>query len=116
MSNVIWISEPKARIAHRCSCCGRSIEPGETYLRARSVYEGDPYTWKECRHCRAFVRMYIEDFAYDYHEGYTADDIREWEPETPEAIEHKRQWMNGWRTSSGDLHINEPRKAPEDAS
>lgn len=110
MSEILWSSEPTARKQHSCECCGRRIEPGEKYLRVRGVSEGDPYTWKECRHCRAFVRLYATEFAYDWHEGWTVDDIREWEPETPEAIEHKRQWAGIWRTEDGELY-SEPRTA-----
>ena len=104
MSTVIWSSRPKARKQHVCENCGRVIDRGEVYKRLRALDEdGDPYTWKECAHCSAFVTLYIDDFA-DRYEGFCQDDIREWEPYTDEAAEHKRQWMNKWHNDDGDLY------------
>lgn len=41
---------PRARIEHRCSCCGRTIAPGERYHRQRII--GDyPYVYRCCEHC-----------------------------------------------------------------
>jgi hypothetical protein len=39
-------STQKAKKAHRCSWCGGTIAMGETYLRTRVVFEGDPQTNK----------------------------------------------------------------------
>lgn len=53
--------------------------------------------------CRAFVALYYDEMAFDWHEGVGADDICEWEPATPESREHKRQWLDKWR-SDGKLY------------
>lgn len=100
---VIWDSEPVARKAHQCEDCGRRIDPGELYLRQRVLGDDGPYTWKRCAHCRALVALYYDEMAFDWHEGVGADDISEWEPATPESREHKRQWLDKWR-SDGKLY------------
>lgn len=45
----------KARKQHRCGECGRTIEPGETYMSASGKSDGDVWTAKVCRHCRVAV-------------------------------------------------------------
>jgi len=96
---ILWESKPVARIHHECTSCSRWINPGEQYERTRVIDNdsGDPFTHKMCEHCQAFVHLYIDDFCYDPHEGWNNDDIDEWEPATPQAIEHKRRWSIGWR-------------------
>lgn len=96
---ILWESEHRARKHHVCTCCDRTINPGETYLRTRLVHpDADaPYTHKTCAHCRAFIKLYVDDFCPDPHEGWTEDDIDQWKPDAPEAVEHKRRWWVGWR-------------------
>lgn len=104
MGVILWESSPKARIHHTCECCGRPIDPGETYRRTRILGDDGPYTWKQCAHCEAFVRHYIDEICPDLWDGYTQEDIAEWEPATPEAAEHKRQWAVRWRRHAQDLY------------
>lgn len=112
MSYALWVTEPVARITHRCDCCGRTIQPGERYQRTRGIYEDGPYVWKQCGHCCAFVRRYRTEFTADWHEGWSVDDIREWEPETSHltaaavatAVEYKRQWSLRWQLAPGELY------------
>lgn len=40
-----------ARKIHACDSCGRRIVPGETYHRQRSIYEGEPQTYKAHADC-----------------------------------------------------------------
>lgn len=107
MSIVLGDTHPRARLSHVCEDCGRVIGPGETYRRVRGIDDcgdGDPFTFKQCEHCEAFVGLYIDDFApWADDDGYDSASIREWDPETPTATEHKRQWQAKWHTSSGDL-------------
>jgi hypothetical protein len=44
-------SERKARKAHRCSCCCRTIEVGEKYIVHFSIFEGDKLSNKCCYEC-----------------------------------------------------------------
>ena len=41
----------KARKAHKCEECNRSIDAGETYYYGTGMYDGDFSTHKICRHC-----------------------------------------------------------------
>lgn len=89
--SVISLSETKpiARTEHDCSCCGRTIHPGEQYENQRNVYDGRAYTYKLCAHCRAATTRalqlcddwdegindgWIDDALFEHHE--TIADIR----------------------------------------
>ena len=100
MDELISDREPVARKVHRCDDCGRGIQPGETYRRMVMVGDYGPRTWKRCAHCRVFIAMYFDEFA-DCDDTYSDTSIRDWEPETPEAIEHKRGWVVKWRNDAG---------------
>ena len=43
-------TRPRARKDHVCSDCGRTIGPGETYLRCVGFEDGTAWTWKDCAH------------------------------------------------------------------
>jgi hypothetical protein len=49
--------ERKARKAHRCYECNRTIQPGETYTRSAGVWEGNFQCVKRCAHCMAYMRI-----------------------------------------------------------
>jgi len=60
-------ANPKARKQHRCCECGRTIEPGEHYLRVTEVWDHDPCTFKTCTECADLgsrFRRYVE-YAYN---------------------------------------------------
>jgi len=97
--SILWESTPVARKHHACTSCGRTINPGEQYRRVRAVsYDADnPFTCKECAHCRAFVKMYLNDFCPDPSEGWYHEDVEEWEPASESACEHRRRFLIGWR-------------------
>jgi hypothetical protein len=97
MNEILWDTEPVARQHHECTSCGRTINPGEKYLRVRIVSEDHPFTCKECAHCRAFVGLYLHDFCPDTYEGWHPEDVEQWEPETDEAKEHRRRFLIGWQ-------------------
>ncbi len=42
----------KAKKPHRCDNCGRRIEVGQPYLRARIVDGGEAWVWKSHSHCQ----------------------------------------------------------------
>ncbi len=44
----VWNETPrKARKAHKCYCCRRQIQPGETYIYHSSLFDGH-WTWEKC--------------------------------------------------------------------
>lgn len=46
-----WETRPKAKKRHKCDECRGWIEPGETYLAVRGVWDGDPLSFKQCPDC-----------------------------------------------------------------
>lgn len=55
---VLHSRQQRARLRHRCTECRRDIEPGETYLAERTVFDGDAMSHKICVHCQR-VRAYL---------------------------------------------------------
>lgn len=96
MVNILWDETPTARTFHECSLCGRTIEPKEQYRRSTIKGDDGVYTFKECAHCRAFCKLYADEFTSDDDFGYTEYDVAEWEPTTPEALEHQRRFLIRW--------------------
>lgn len=43
-----WVT---ARKSHRCIACGETVEPGHTYHRTESLYDGSWSRWKHCGRC-----------------------------------------------------------------
>ena len=41
-----------SRKTHKCSECGRDISKGETYLKVTGIFDGGPFTHKECWRCQ----------------------------------------------------------------
>ena len=50
--------QKRARLRHRCTECRRDVEPGETYLAERTIFDGDAMSHKICAHCQR-VRNYL---------------------------------------------------------
>jgi len=56
---VVWDERTqKARVAHECSACGDTIEPGAMYVRHVRINDpGDtPELWKRCMRCERIYR------------------------------------------------------------
>jgi hypothetical protein len=94
-------SKPKARKAHWCEWCGRTIEPGEVYQRAALLGDDGLYDWANCLHCAALVGLCDID---GYDEGISDEDILEWEPPDIEALRWKVLWRKKWRRADGTLY------------
>lgn len=104
MPVILWATTPVARKPHTCSLCSRTIDPGERYRRTRLVWDDAPYTFKECDHCAALVRVTdVMEWA-DEDSGYTTDDVHEWEPRTVRDLRLKVQFMRRWRRRDGSLY------------
>ncbi len=74
LSIVMHQRHPKARVAHRCGECGRMIQPGETYMVERTVFDGQAKTHKTCRHCEA-VRSWLSSECGGFVYGAVSEDI-----------------------------------------
>lgn len=101
---------PRARVAHVCEMCGRRIDPGEKYQRQGCVYDGRAYTFKCCAHCDALLRLF-PDTVENADDGYTAENLWEWEPRTIPAARLRAQVRRRWRNLAGDLYPIPTREA-----
>ena len=96
MSTLIDEQRPTARVVHQCGGCGRTIHPGERYLRQRIVDVGDAWTWKECAHCEA-VRPALFPDSWDETLPVASEVLGEYRNET---VAHRVLWRalcQGWR-------------------
>lgn len=59
---------PRARIAHRCDQCARTIKLGETYSRWEGVTSEGWYTTKTCQQCDAYQRDLFEEGIFSVDE------------------------------------------------
>ena len=50
-SDVCDIADVKARKEHRCDECHETIQPGQTYVRIKALWDGGWETMKRCRPC-----------------------------------------------------------------
>ena len=50
----------KARKRHKCDCCKGFIEPGQTYLKHFSVFEGDATYEKMCGQCEVDRKAFCD--------------------------------------------------------
>lgn len=68
--------EPRARKAHRCDECGRTIEAGERYRRSSALFDGRFDEFKMCWHCRV-AAQWLEKNCDGYLTQGVHEDIRE---------------------------------------
>lgn len=93
---------PTAKKTHQCETCGRTIHPGETYMRGSGYGDGEAHTWKECAHCEKYVELVTKRLG---EEEYSFDSIAEWdEPKTIAEARVLIQWRRKWRNRAGDLY------------
>lgn len=93
--------ERTARKEHRCTDCGRTIRPGETYRRGVN-FDGGAWTWKDCRHCDYVLRKY--DIAWDGE--YSPDTFVEWAGDGFQDLTEARLqagYRKRWTTAGGNL-------------
>lgn len=95
-------STPVARKPHRCQMCTRIIEPGETYRRSAGMDGSTAWTWKECAHCAAFVRVAYRRSWMD--EGYDDDLLADFVPESVTEARVRAQYRRRWRGRDGGLY------------
>lgn len=92
---------PTARREHRCILCGRTIRPGEKYLRGAGMDGSSAWTWKECAHCDAIRDLARCDAGDD---EYGDELIAEWEPGTLAYMRLKAMWRRKWTRGDGTLY------------
>jgi len=108
--------EPKARKAHTCSECRRTIQPGERYRYQSFLMEGDLDEHKLCDRCAipvAWLRKNCGGYVY----GMVHEEIVEHARDYPQigmplariAIGMKRKW----KSFSGDGLMPIPKQAPD---
>ncbi len=82
-------SRPMARATHKCSECGRTIQPRERYERVRAIWGNEPpETFKTCCYClamRDLLEVHAKCFCWLHRS--LRDDIDSWVLE------------NGWRAN-----------------
>lgn len=91
---------PTARKPHNCGSCGRTIQPGEKYLRGVGL-DGTAWTWKECGHCERLAEYVVA--LYDLDE-YGGDDLHEWDPDGLAELRVKVQFRKRWTRQDGTLY------------
>lgn len=76
---------PRARKAHRCDECGRTIRPGETYRKIVGVspeYDGLDKI-KQCAHCQA-AATWLQEVCGGYLYGQIREDLEQHWSESPD--------------------------------
>lgn len=59
---VYSLTKPVARQVHKCTECGRAINPGDQYEKVFGVWDGDAGTHKTCARCvamREWVKAHV---------------------------------------------------------
>lgn len=87
MPTLLHGARPKARKAHRCSCCAGRIELGEVYSRDTYVYDGRVYDWRTCDPCKVITGT-VSAWWNGADEGITGETFAEWAHEHRDDAEH----------------------------
>jgi hypothetical protein len=94
----------RARKPHQCQMCFRQIDVGETYRHQRNVDGGYIWTWKDCAHCEAAVRILdLWMWAGMPDDGFGPDSMGAFEPETIAQARIWLGWKTQWRRRDGTL-------------
>ena len=70
-------TRPKARAAHRCCECWRTIKPGDSYVRAVGKWDGYFDTFKISTRCDRLRNKILKKTGYAIGFGYLREAIRE---------------------------------------
>lgn len=106
---VLHSRQQRARLRHRCTECRRDIEPGETYIAERTIFDGDAMSHKICAHCQR-VRAYLMDHCGGWMYRGLHEDIagHYYSTESNDASEREPRLLalgmaSRWRRNSGAL-------------
>lgn len=75
MTDILQDKFIKARKSHRCDCCGKNIEKGETYHYQVNVDSGDIKTFKSHKLCNDILNLAYVDNYHEDGEGVTEEDF-----------------------------------------
>ncbi len=91
----------RARKAHRCYECNRTIRPGEDYQYFTGSYEGMMFDNKMCPHCQV-AKQWLEDncggFVFQAIGEDLAEHAREYPPLRFAILRIWAGMRRGWRT------------------
>jgi hypothetical protein len=91
--NTIRTANPTARKVHRCQDCYTAIQPGQSYYRFTTVYDGRVVDWIECRDCQEIAGD-VHQWCEWHDEGVGPEDFYEWarehegDPQVPQARDY----------------------------
>ena len=99
---------PRARKAHQCGECFRTIEPGEKYIVHKTLFEGSVSSQKLCSHCDV-AREWLGDNCGGWLYGGVWEDIddhvdeyRGVYPKVAKALKRLSVWAaHDWRVVRG---------------
>lgn len=104
MSQLLSEGTRKARKPHRCSLCGRIIDPGESYHHSSSADGGTVSVWRQCQHCCSLAdEVDLLGHLADPWEGYGPDDMDEVDPRNLREMRLLLYYRRGWRRPDGTL-------------
>jgi len=95
-------STPKARKAHKCQMCYRTIAPGEAYTRQANIGDDGFYDWINCQQCDVFLSLDVSDYWDGYGVGF--ETVQDWEPDSVWELRLKALWRKKWRRKDGSLY------------
>ena len=76
MISVLSEGQRRAKKAHKCGECGRTIEPGETYESVSGIYDGSFDTYKTCLQCCS-VRKWLANVCAGWVYSEVLEEIEE---------------------------------------
>jgi hypothetical protein len=111
--DVFESKDRRAVKAHRCTECGRTIDPGETYQHAAGLMDGNWFTFKTCAHCRTCCAWLVAVCDGYLFEG-VLEDLGEHRFESVASwwlLRRIAEARRKWRRSDGTLYpLNPPRR------
>lgn len=84
MSDFYVESKYKARKQHKCDWCRRTIEKGDTYIKAFGVWQGNLQNRKDCNECHNLINAMSHDKDYRdyvYNDGFDDETLMEFHQE-----------------------------------
>ena len=68
----------KARKAHTCDCCDKTIYVGEEHEIATYAFDGQIYDWRTCDRCKQYVDEAFANKDYSWDDGMSNQDFHDY--------------------------------------